>query len=70
GGGRMWIEEKIGKRVNEMRLDDLKATGAQTAATACPFCKIMIADAISQTGSGEKIQTFDVVEILSKSCNI
>lgn len=70
GGGRMWIEEKVGKRVNEMRLEDLKATGATTAATACPFCKIMVGDAISQTQSGEQIQTFDVVELLSKSIEV
>jgi len=67
GGGRMWMEEKIGKRVNEMRLDDLKQTGAPMAATACPFCKIMVGDAINQTKSQEQIQTRDVVELLNES---
>ncbi len=67
GGGRMWMEEKIGKRVNEMRLNDLKETGAATAATACPFCKIMVGDAINQTHAQEQIQTMDVVELLAQS---
>ncbi len=67
GGGRMWIEEKVGKRVNEMRLDDLKETKAGMAATACPFCKIMVGDAINQTHSAEQIGTKDVVELLSES---
>ncbi len=70
GGGRMWIEENTGKRVNEMRLADLQETGATTAATACPFCKIMIGDAINQTGQSEKINTFDVVEILAQSLDL
>lgn len=66
GGGRMWMEEKIGKRVNEMRLDDLKETKAETAATACPFCKIMIGDGINQTKT-ENMNTLDVVELLAES---
>ncbi len=70
GGGRMWMEEKIGKRVNEMRLADLEQTGASIAATACPFCKIMVGDAINQTKAGDHINTFDVVEILAKSIEV
>jgi Fe-S oxidoreductase/nitrate reductase gamma subunit len=69
GGGRMWMEETIGKRVNEMRLDDLAETKASMAATACPFCKIMIGDAINQTNN-ESIGTKDVVEILADSLGI
>jgi len=67
GGGRMWVEEKVGKRVNEMRLEDLKETQAATAATGCPFCKIMVGDAINQTNSAAVIQTEDVVELLARS---
>lgn len=69
GGGRMWMEENIGKRVNEMRLEDLKETKAETAATACPFCKIMVGDAINQTKT-ENMNTFDVVELLAESLEI
>lgn len=69
GGGRMWIEEKVGKRVNEMRLGDLKETKADTAATACPFCKIMVSDAINQTKT-ENMNTQDVVELLAESVGV
>lgn len=69
GGGRMWMEEKLGKRVNQMRLGDLKETGAQTAATACPFCKIMVGDAIKET-KAENIDTHDIVELLAESVGV
>ncbi|MBX7148338.1 4Fe-4S dicluster domain-containing protein [bacterium] len=68
GGGRMWIEEKIGTKVNHMRTDDLKETGADMAATACPFCKIMISDGIKDRAPS--METQDVVEILAQSVNL
>lgn len=66
GGGRMWLEEKIGKRVNQMRLEDANKTGAQTVATACPFCKIMLSDAIKETKTDNVISK-DVAELLLES---
>lgn len=66
GGGRMWMEENLGKRVNQMRLADAKTTSAQTVATACPFCKTMISDAIHETQSHE-MHTQDIVELLAES---
>lgn len=66
GGGRMWMEEKLGRRVNQMRLEDAKATQANLVATACPFCKIMLSDAINETHS-EGMQSQDIVEILHES---
>src|SRR5690349_6394694 len=44
GGGRMWMEEKLGTRVNNNRTDEILASGADVAAVACPFCTIMITD--------------------------
>src|SRR5690606_35248037 len=66
GGGRMWMEETEGRRVNQMRLEDAKSTKADTVASACPFCKIMLTDAINETKS-EGIDSHDVVEILYDS---
>lgn len=66
GGGRMWMEENIGKRVNQMRLEDAKKTPADMVATACPFCKIMLSDAISETAT-ENMESQDIVEILADS---
>jgi len=47
GGARMWMEENIGSRINEERAKQALATGAATVAVACPFCNIMLSDAMS-----------------------
>lgn len=50
GGGRMFMEEKIGKQVNVERSQELLATGATRIATACPFCYVMIDDGVKGEG--------------------
>lgn len=64
GGGRMWMEEKLGTRINHKRLEDLQKTGSETVASACPFCLTMISDAAREKHAAN-IQTFDVAEILA-----
>jgi Fe-S oxidoreductase len=67
GGGRMWMEEKIGTRINENRAKEAIATGASTVATACPFCMTMLTDGVKAEGAGEKVQVRDVAEIVADS---
>jgi Fe-S oxidoreductase len=67
GGGRMWMEEKIGTRVNHNRVDELLATGADTIATACPFCTIMIRDGVGDRGAEEKVKVLNVSEVVARS---
>jgi Fe-S oxidoreductase len=67
GGGRMWMEEKTGTRVNHNRVDELLATGAKTIATACPFCTIMVRDGVSDRGAEEKVQVLNVSEVVARS---
>ncbi len=67
GGGRMWMEEKIGTRVNNNRTDEILATGAEVAAVACPFCTIMITDGVKAKNVEEKVQVLDVAEVIAKS---
>jgi Fe-S oxidoreductase len=68
GGGRMWLEEKIGERINNNRAKEAIATGAKTVATACPFCMTMLTDGVKANG-GEGVQVKDVAEIVADSLN-
>jgi len=47
GGARMWMEEKIGKRINLERTDEALDTGAEKIVTGCPFCKVMLTDGLT-----------------------
>jgi Fe-S oxidoreductase len=71
GGARMWMEEKIGKRINVERTDEALSTDADLISTACPFCIVMLSDAVTarkQEGSArEGVQVLDVSQILARS---
>jgi len=62
GGGRMFMEETVGKRVNIERTEELLSTGATTIALNCPFCMTMITDAVKSKESEVKVK--DIAEIL------
>ena len=64
GGGRMWAEEDAASRVNVARWQQLKATGAKTVATACPYCMIMFDDA-AKADEASGVQVKDIAEILA-----
>ena len=67
GGARMWMEEKIGTRVNVNRADEAIGTGASTVAVACPFCSVMLNDAITvrqAEGLAEGVVVSDVASLL------
>lgn len=67
GGGRMWLEERIGQRINQNRVEEAAGTGANTIATACPFCLTMLKDGVNETGREEKLKVKDVAEIVAAS---
>ncbi len=68
GGARMWMEEKLGTRINLNRTEEALATGADRIAVGCPFCKVMISDGLTgkqADGSArEEVEVVDVAQML------
>jgi Fe-S oxidoreductase len=71
GGARFWMEEKIGKRINRERTDEAIGLDPDLISTACPFCMVMLSDAVAEKkGDGsakEHVQVLDVAQILQQS---
>ncbi len=69
GGGRMWMEETRGTRVNAARTLQVLDTGAATVATACPFCMVMLRDGLTDAGRGQDtadpVMAQDIAEVLA-----
>ena len=70
GGGRMWMEEDAGQRVNVMRTDQALETNPDVIAVACPFCMTMMNDGVADRGVGETVETRDIAEILVDAVEI
>jgi Fe-S oxidoreductase len=73
GGARMWMEERIGKRVNVERTDEALGTGAELIATSCPYCLIMLDDAVNQRRSEGKVngvKVIDIAQVLADSIGL
>ncbi|MCX7797451.1 MAG: heterodisulfide reductase-related iron-sulfur binding cluster [Melioribacter sp.] len=67
GGGRMFLEETEGKRINEDRTKEALDTGANIIASACPFCMIMISDGLKSLNKSEGVQVKDIAEIIAEN---
>ena len=67
GGGRMWMEEKIGTRINQLRTEQAVRTQANWVGTACPYCLTMIGDGIKEKGLEESMASFDLSELVVQS---
>jgi Fe-S oxidoreductase/nitrate reductase gamma subunit len=67
GGGRMFMEEHVGDRVNIVRTNELLETGATTIAVNCPFCTTMITDGVKAAERIDSVQIKDVAEIVREA---
>jgi Fe-S oxidoreductase len=67
----MWMEERIGKRINTERIDEALSTDPDTVSTACPYCLVMLGDAIAAKKSSgeakESLEVVDVAQLLARS---
>jgi len=74
GGARMWMEERIGKRINTERIEEALSTSPDTISTGCPYCLVMLGDAVSaKKGSGEapeSLEVVDVAQLLARSVGV
>jgi Fe-S oxidoreductase len=67
GGARMWMEEKLGTRINTNRTEEALDTGAERIAIGCPFCRVMLSDGLTAAqadGRGEEVEVVDVAQML------
>ena len=70
GGGRFWMEERIGKRISEVRIEQVIETGADVVASACPYCVQMFTDAIKAKGAEETLLAKDIAELVAESMEL
>src|SRR6202034_2235918 len=73
GGARMWMEERIGTRINTNRIEEALALDPDTISTACPYCLVMLGDAVNakkaEGQAKETLEVIDVAQILARSAN-
>jgi Fe-S oxidoreductase/nitrate reductase gamma subunit len=67
GGGRMWMEEHIGTRINQMRTDQAIEVKAEWVGTACPYCLTMLGDGIKEKEKAETMAAYDLSELVERS---
>lgn len=67
GGGRMWLEEHIGTRINVSRAEEAVKTDAKEIAAACPFCSTMLLDGVKQLDKEEAVKVVDIAQVVARA---
>jgi Fe-S oxidoreductase len=67
GGGKMWLHEKPGKRMNLLRAEEVLKSGAEVLGTSCPYCLTMLEDGIKNQDAGKPAKVMDLIEIVASS---
>jgi len=67
GGGRMWLEESLGKRINVARVEEALKEDPRTICVCCPYCMTMFEDGLKDKKADDKVQVLDLAEIVAKA---
>ncbi|MFA5316483.1 MAG: heterodisulfide reductase-related iron-sulfur binding cluster [Dehalococcoidales bacterium] len=67
GGGRMWLEESVGKNINVDRIEEALAQAADTVCVCCPYCMTMFADGLKDKNAEDKLRVLDLAEIIDRA---
>jgi Fe-S oxidoreductase len=67
GGGRMWLEESRGERINIARVKEALAENPDTLCSCCPYCLIMFEDGLKDEGAMDKVKALDLAEVVARS---
>jgi Fe-S oxidoreductase/nitrate reductase gamma subunit len=67
GGGRMWLAEHQGRRISQIRAEEISRSGAEVLATACPYCLTMLEDGVRSVQPENPPKVMDVVELVARS---
>jgi Fe-S oxidoreductase len=70
GGGRMWIDETIGRRINVVRVEQALEAAPRTIATACPYCAVMVGDGLGALQPDGAIQSRDIAELVADAMRV
>lgn len=64
GGGRMWMEEEATQRVNHQRVDQALTKNPDVLAVSCPYCRIMLGNAVTDKGKDSQVAVMDMMQIV------
>ncbi|MDO9334559.1 MAG: (Fe-S)-binding protein [Dehalococcoidales bacterium] len=67
GGGRMWLEEKTGKRINIERVEEALKQNPKTICVSCPYCMTMFEDGLKDKGADKQVRVLEVAEIVARA---
>ena len=67
GGAKIFFEEKRGKRINHLRMEQIQAESPERVATACPYCMVMLEDGARAKGVYDELPVLDIAELLHNS---
>jgi Fe-S oxidoreductase/nitrate reductase gamma subunit len=70
GGGRMWMEESIGKRIHVARTEEALKEDSKTICTCCPYCMTMFEDGLKDKEAEDRVQVLDLAEIVAGAIKV